>query len=291
MKCPKCGFFGPDHLDTCKKCGKDLTAEKARLGLNRQRTMRVRDQQASASSAEEGLLTGPTAPSGSDRVPAAAPHTEPLLPPPVPPPTPSTGVGKRPPEPLSSPRHAPPAPAAEEPPISLDEGEDFGTSTEEEPFAAPESARPRNAETSLDDFEFPDFTKTEPPSQRTAPEDESFAGLSLPDTEKEEPNQPSGTAEDEGFSLGNMGAPELPPEEEVLSETAHPSSLDPGDRGAAKTRLLSAQEIEDILHNELPRTPERLGPKTAEKAKTQLLDEDQLSDILGELDNDPSKPR
>jgi hypothetical protein len=34
MKCPKCGYFGPDSLNTCKKCGKDLLAEKAKLGLS-----------------------------------------------------------------------------------------------------------------------------------------------------------------------------------------------------------------------------------------------------------------
>ena len=34
MKCPKCGYFGPDSLNTCKKCGKELFAEKAKLGLS-----------------------------------------------------------------------------------------------------------------------------------------------------------------------------------------------------------------------------------------------------------------
>ena len=34
MKCPKCGFFVSDHLNSCKKCGQDLTAEKAKLGLS-----------------------------------------------------------------------------------------------------------------------------------------------------------------------------------------------------------------------------------------------------------------
>jgi hypothetical protein len=33
MKCPKCGYFSPDYLDNCKKCGKDLLPEKAKLGL------------------------------------------------------------------------------------------------------------------------------------------------------------------------------------------------------------------------------------------------------------------
>lgn len=34
MKCPKCGYFGPDSLNICKKCGKELFAEKAKLGLS-----------------------------------------------------------------------------------------------------------------------------------------------------------------------------------------------------------------------------------------------------------------
>ncbi len=38
MKCPKCGYFGPDALNTCKKCGKDLLAEKAKLGLSSSKT-------------------------------------------------------------------------------------------------------------------------------------------------------------------------------------------------------------------------------------------------------------
>jgi hypothetical protein len=38
MKCPKCGYFGPDSLNTCKKCGKELFAEKAKLGLSSSKT-------------------------------------------------------------------------------------------------------------------------------------------------------------------------------------------------------------------------------------------------------------
>ncbi|MCX8012034.1 MAG: hypothetical protein N3A64_02620 [Desulfobacterota bacterium] len=34
MKCPKCGYFSPDYLDSCKKCGKDLLPEKVKLGLS-----------------------------------------------------------------------------------------------------------------------------------------------------------------------------------------------------------------------------------------------------------------
>jgi uncharacterized RDD family membrane protein YckC len=33
MKCPKCGFHSFDHLESCKKCGGDLTAHKTRFGL------------------------------------------------------------------------------------------------------------------------------------------------------------------------------------------------------------------------------------------------------------------
>ncbi|HKJ05632.1 MAG TPA: RDD family protein [Geopsychrobacteraceae bacterium] len=33
MRCPKCGFNSFDHLDACKKCGKDLTEHKTRFGI------------------------------------------------------------------------------------------------------------------------------------------------------------------------------------------------------------------------------------------------------------------
>ncbi|MBW1679570.1 MAG: hypothetical protein JRJ08_05440, partial [Deltaproteobacteria bacterium] len=45
MKCPKCGFFGPDHLDTCKKCGKDLSIEQGKLGLTSFRVRSFRSRQ------------------------------------------------------------------------------------------------------------------------------------------------------------------------------------------------------------------------------------------------------
>ncbi|MCF6179000.1 MAG: hypothetical protein L3J63_06390 [Geopsychrobacter sp.] len=33
MKCPKCGYNSFDHLDSCKKCNKDLTEHKARFSI------------------------------------------------------------------------------------------------------------------------------------------------------------------------------------------------------------------------------------------------------------------
>jgi hypothetical protein len=33
MKCPKCGYNSFDHLESCKKCGKDLTEHKAKFNL------------------------------------------------------------------------------------------------------------------------------------------------------------------------------------------------------------------------------------------------------------------
>ncbi len=33
MRCPKCGYNSFDHLDSCKKCGKDLTEHKARFNI------------------------------------------------------------------------------------------------------------------------------------------------------------------------------------------------------------------------------------------------------------------
>jgi hypothetical protein len=33
MKCPKCKYITFDYLDTCPRCGKDMSAEKARLNI------------------------------------------------------------------------------------------------------------------------------------------------------------------------------------------------------------------------------------------------------------------
>lgn len=33
MRCPKCGYNSFDHLDSCKKCGKDLSEHKARFHI------------------------------------------------------------------------------------------------------------------------------------------------------------------------------------------------------------------------------------------------------------------
>ena len=33
MRCPKCGYNSFDHLDSCKKCGKDLAEHKARFNI------------------------------------------------------------------------------------------------------------------------------------------------------------------------------------------------------------------------------------------------------------------
>ena len=33
MKCPKCGYHSFDHMDSCKKCSKDLAEHKAKFNL------------------------------------------------------------------------------------------------------------------------------------------------------------------------------------------------------------------------------------------------------------------
>jgi len=33
MKCPKCNYITFDYLDTCPRCGKDMSAEKAKLSI------------------------------------------------------------------------------------------------------------------------------------------------------------------------------------------------------------------------------------------------------------------
>ena len=34
MKCPKCNYTTFDYLDTCPRCGKDMTSEKAKLNIS-----------------------------------------------------------------------------------------------------------------------------------------------------------------------------------------------------------------------------------------------------------------
>jgi uncharacterized RDD family membrane protein YckC len=68
MKCPKCGFNSFDHLDSCKKCGNDLMAFKAKHGLRSLLfpTAKSNSEQVvlpeAAETPEEALLTEATAP-------------------------------------------------------------------------------------------------------------------------------------------------------------------------------------------------------------------------------------
>jgi hypothetical protein len=34
MKCPKCGYHSFDHLESCRKCGQDMTDHKAKFNLH-----------------------------------------------------------------------------------------------------------------------------------------------------------------------------------------------------------------------------------------------------------------
>lgn len=58
MKCPKCGYHSFDHLESCRKCGRDLRPYQARFGVGRTSTGR----------AETGVtLPAPPAPSPAVR--------------------------------------------------------------------------------------------------------------------------------------------------------------------------------------------------------------------------------
>jgi hypothetical protein len=294
MKCPKCGFSGPDHLDTCKKCGKDLSAEKVRLGLNRPRSIRLREPQTSPPSpSEEGRALSLDAVSRSENHREAGLGKEPgLFSTSVPPPLSPRAEEAPAPDPSPAPRQTTAAPVSEEMPVSLDEEEEFGLPSDQEPVHALEEESFQPAKTSLDDFEFPNFSRTESTPETNSGEKNGLADFSLTEPVEEAKDVVTGTPPQEGFDLDGIGAPEISigAEELARPEAENSPPLAPWQKAEVKTRLLNAEEIEDILRTELPHTPKDPGPKLSEKAKTQLLDEDQLSDILAELDNEPSKP-
>lgn len=70
MKCPKCGFTGPDYADLCKKCNYDLTETRKLLGI-----ILVKPGQ-------ESFLSQPMRPGTGSREEQKAPAAAPGIPPP-----------------------------------------------------------------------------------------------------------------------------------------------------------------------------------------------------------------
>lgn len=255
MKCPKCGFFGPDYSDTCKKCGKDLKEERGKLGLTSFRTQRQvqKKEPPIAPNFSDELISAPPRPKPPDEI---KPRTEPIKPKIVPPPLELKTEKAKKDFDLSQPpsgfrldeEEKPFMPSAEEESFDLKSiGEDIGSSKD-----------------ALDDFKFPDFTPTEPPISAVPVSEE----LPLPG----KPPEVKSGEEEMSLSLDEFLAPETKKKEE---------------RG---TELISPKELEDILQLEISRSEESQKKPIIEKSGTQLLDEDEISKLLENLKLDSSEP-
>lgn len=64
MRCPKCGYNSFDHLETCKKCNKDLAEHKARFNI--QSILLSEMPVETASAAEEAVAAAAAVASSSD---------------------------------------------------------------------------------------------------------------------------------------------------------------------------------------------------------------------------------
>ncbi len=80
MKCPKCGFVSFNYLDSCKRCGMDLSDYKKRMGISAEPTSPPRKKPAPIKPAppkkSPEIIKG-TAATQSESAPAAMPPSEP----------------------------------------------------------------------------------------------------------------------------------------------------------------------------------------------------------------------
>ena len=254
MKCPKCGYFGPDYLDTCKKCGKDLVAEKQKLGLSSFRAQRPTQPRQVPKKAplSTGLLSEEPAsspPPKQESVQTAAT------------PPPATPHLKPDDTPAAS-RAVPPEKPEKHSPGETDEGFVFEPKEEEvATLVMPEEEGPTDlSRTKTDDFEFPpEFTKKAPPFNGLSQEGEDLApSLQESETDAQE-KVPDETSTDS--SAGKNKAPET-----------------------TETELITPQELEEILQTK----PSEEAPP--EKAQTELLDDDEIASLLEDIDSEPSEP-
>jgi hypothetical protein len=299
MKCPKCGFFGPDHLDACKKCGIDLSGERAKLGLNRFKRRNTQSQDAAEKeSLPETLREEPPEPSLQKTIPDAA------IPPTIP-------LAKEPQEVVQKDLALPQKTVALQP----EQLQEASGEAEEETFqfggddddlsGAPlektmnikdlqQSAGP-GGDTS-DDFEFPALGESKPPPDVFSGEsDDLSTTLAMP--EMSEPDSasaglPVADEESEGFSDDKpMANAEISlGDEDVSLQTGEILRQESRQKEYTGTVLLRPEEVEDILQSEIPPLDEGIGEPAGDRTKTELLGEDELSKVLDDFDMDSTEP-
>ena len=300
MKCPKCGFFGPDHLDACKKCGIDLSAERAKLGLTRLRRRSIRSPDATVdeSPPAETLREEPPDPGLQTTRPEAA--TPPTI-----------SLSKEPPEvvqkdlELSQKTVALQPEQLKEPPGEAEEetfqfgadGDDFHSAPLEQTMNIKDLQQDAGpGKDTSDDFEFPALGESKPPPDVfSGDSDDLSSTLAMPDMSEPEPasmGPPTADDENEDF-LGDetlVDAAISLGDEDVSLQTGEMLRQESRQQEDTGTVLLKPEEVEDILQSEIPPLDENLGGTAGDRSKTELLGEDERSKVLDDLDTDSSKP-
>jgi hypothetical protein len=254
MKCPKCGYFGPDSLNTCKKCGKELFAEKAKLGLRRSfkpRTIQPKE---------------PGPPSLISEIPISAyplqEKTSPLF-------------TNDPPELLIAPQFVKPEIKKQnfptEPfevmseeqekrfggelkaafPFETKHGDTLPLATQED-----ETQEIKMSPNDVEDFEFPeDLTKKPPPLSALSSNEELF----LPDEQ----------------------------EQEKIDLSRDDASLS---RKEGDTELLSSEERGKILRVKNPSQEQYPGESPPGRIQTEYIEDEEITQILQEINHGNSEP-
>jgi len=286
MKCPKCGFFGPDYLDACKKCGKDLRAEKEKLGLFSYRVQgsRFREGLKIESSPAQDILPEPEAKEETVTKPET---TIPQM---------ASLSGKSKKEKEKSLDFPPPEGSS----AGIME-EDFQFNLEKEDSFISPSIRESldnvdlaedlsSSKGAQDDFEFPDFKKSEVPPDVELTEKDNLSSLSIPESELESIElSPEKDTDDLSEEETLIDSEAMLSKEDIDLELSEESLQGKKQKEESGTQMLSPEEIESILKSETSEAGKSKKGITSDKSKTELLDEDELSKILANLDTDSSK--
>jgi len=312
MKCPKCGFIGSDRVNTCKKCGKDLTGEKQKLGLTFFQVKDFRPRQTQKMKPSPELST------------AGSVFEEPLE---------ADQKGQEPPgvlkistETQSSPMDEPPMEATSEEvendfdfpqepaDVKPDHQKESSFESLESDFqfqSEKEASSSTLAEATLgsgemvedsgqseeaeDDFDFPEISKSDLPTDTASSGNDDLSMLSELDMESESFDLPTTDDKDDvssedGGILSNenaLSASEFTSgedDEKLTADELLPLESEQAEK--SETVMLHPEEIEDILQSEISQSDKSSSRTIHEGSKTELLDENEISKLLEELDAD-----